>query len=169
MLQLKEEEERKRRSNNIIIHGIMESDFCYEENQNFATKKAVNMILKEIKVDGIGIKTIERIGVRTPDKGRPIIVKLDKEADKQLIFKQLKNLKGKKRYLGISITEDYTIKERKILNDWRQKMKDKNNKETGGYCWCLRGSPRTTLRLVKVDKQKDQDNNTNFIVNKIGS
>ena len=53
--------------------------------------------------------------------------------------------------------------ERKILNKWHQKMKDKNEKETGGCCWRLRGIPRTTLRLVKVDIQKHQENNTNLL------
>ena len=157
-IQQKEDEERKRRSCNLIIHGASESSFDNTKVHEIFDKSYVDDLFKVIQADTVKIKRIGRIGTRAPGKNRPMKVTLAEVSDKQNIFKQLKNLKGKISYTGISITEDFTMNERKMIKKWRQKMDERNKNESkGGSKWRLRGSPRTALRLVKIDISKTQD------------
>ena len=57
-------------------------------------------------------KIWERIGKFQESKQRPLKVNLKNTEDKKSFFKKLRNLKGNKTYLSISVTEDYTIAER---------------------------------------------------------
>ena len=53
-------------------------------------------------------------------------------------------LKGRERYKGISITEDYTETERRMVKLWIEKVKAKNMEQPNesNFIWKLRGSPR---------------------------
>ena len=156
--QQKEDEERRKRSNNIIIHGAMESDIEIKAVQKIFDTNLISTLLKDLQAEDVEIKSTERIGIRALGKDRPIKLVLDKESDKQAILKKLKNLKGKRTYIGVSITEDFTINERNTIKRWRQKMNEKNKEDINGNCWRLRGSPRTSLRLIKIDAEKDNQN-----------
>ena len=72
----------------------------------------------------------------------------------------LKNLKDK-GYNRISITDDYTVTERKIIKDFVEKAKEANNKEStdSEYVWVVRGSPKNGLflkRLIKKNRPINQ-------------
>ena len=43
------------------------------------------------------------------------------DEDKELVMANLKELKGKEQYKGVSITDDHTIKERNMLREWVKK------------------------------------------------
>ena len=45
------------------------------------------------------------------------------DEDKDLVMANLKELKGKEQYKGVSITDDHTIKERNTLREWVKKPK----------------------------------------------
>ena len=81
---------------------------------------------------------------------------LNSESDKDKILANLTNLKNQIEYKGVSVTEDYTLTERKLLQDWREKAKVKNNEEysNSNYIWRVRGTPKNGLELKRFLKQK---------------
>ena len=85
-----------------------------------------------------------------------MMLQFESEADKDKIMMNLQNLKGKTEYKGVSITEDYRITEGKLLQDWRDKAKAKNDSEDPGsnYIWRVRGTPKNGLELKRFLKQR---------------
>ena len=77
------------------------------------------------------------------------------EVDKQKIMESLSKLKGKADFKGISITEDYTLAERQLLTEWREKAKAKNSEEEPNSRYVRRvwGTPKNGLMLKKLLKQ----------------
>ena len=64
----------------------------------------------------------------------------------------LRNLKGIDKYKKVSITNDYTLTERKVIKEWTQKAKQQNEKEPTGsiIIWRVRGTP-DRIYLKKFD------------------
>ena len=68
-------------------------------------------------------------------------------------MKNLNKLKGKESYNGISITDDYTVAERELVNDYRREAKELNaNNEGKDYTFCVRGTPKNGLFIKKIKK-----------------
>ena len=149
--ELAEEAERKSRSNNIIIHGKSETG---PADDKFFTEN----LMKELQIGSVGIKQIERIGQKTEEtstKKRPIKLILKSEDEKDKILNNLRNLKDKILYKGISITPDYTQSERILIKDFREKAKSKNlveDENETNYIWRVRGSPKNVLFLKRFNK-----------------
>ena len=78
------------------------------------------------------------------------------EGDEDRLLQNLTKLKDQVNYKGISITEDYTVAERKLLTEWRDKAKAKNAEEgeSSNYIWRVRWTPKNGLSLKKFMKQK---------------
>ena len=89
------------------------------------------------------------------DRIRPIKVVLDCENDKNNLLKNLRKLKGKDKYKGVSVTDDYTIKDRSLLKEWAEKAKLKNfeEPEESLFEWKVRGCPKNGLSLKKFRKR----------------
>ena len=111
-------------------------------------------MLKELCIGAVTVKSMERIGNKSSEKIRPLKVTFNNESDKAKVIGNLKNLKGKSNYNGISIKEDFTISERSIIKEYVQRANEKNEKEAGDseYFWRVRGSPKNRLFLKKVMK-----------------
>ena len=91
----------------------------------------MNLTIKNFKV--------ERIGERK-DKYRPIKVKLENEQDKIKILKNLKKLSDN----DVRITEDLSVKERKVVKELCLKAKEMNkSNDNNDFKWRVRGSPRS--------------------------
>ena len=89
---------------------------------------------------------------------RPLKIVLENAGDKKSIFANLKNLKGKEIYYGISISEDYTAVERSVIKSWVDKAKERNDKESqnSNVIWRVRGSPKKgTMHLKKFVLQEN--------------
>ena len=69
------------------------------------------------------------IDVSTDQTERPIKVMMESEEHKDRIMANLKELKGKEQYKGISGTDDYTIKDRNMITEWIEKAKKANEEE----------------------------------------
>ena len=87
-------------------------------------------------------------------KKRAIKVKLPNTAIKQKIMNNLKNLKDK-GYNRISITDDYTVTERKIIKDFVEKAKEANSNESpdSENIWVVRGCPKNGLFLKRLTRK----------------
>ena len=154
--QLNEANDQKIRAKNIIIHGVVEDTNAEKEITKKNDEDFVKNFLTIVTTDNVKYKSIYRLGKPDPTKKRPMMLQLESEADKDKIMMNLQNLKGKTEYKGVSITEDYTVTERKLLQDWRDKAKAKNDSEepNSNYIWRVRGTPKNGLELKRFLKQR---------------
>ena len=154
---LADETDKKRRACNFIVHGVGEN-VASEEEKEQSKQKDKDFINKLIRYVGLEfeIKSIFRIGaIAATDKKRPIKVTLDGEENKSRLLGNLRNLKGNGEYKGISVTDDYTQKDRTLLKEWAEKAKAKNDEEPDEsvYEWKVRGCPKNGLSLRKFRKR----------------
>ena len=143
---LVEEKEKRLRSKNFIIHGVEKSP---SDNKDDAIKSDdiyINNFIVALKVTST-VKSASRIGLPAQYKNRPIKVVMNTEEERNRILSNLRNLKDIPEYKTISVTEDYTITERRMSKDWPDKVKEKNNNESPDFkfVWRVRGSPKNGL------------------------
>jgi len=101
--------------------------------------------VKDISVGAITAKSIIRIGKTENEKTRPIKVIFNNKEEKSKVMSNLRHLKGKEGYNKISITDDYTMSERKMVKDYVDMAKQKN-RELGNDAKTIilvRGTPKT--------------------------
>ena len=149
--ELIEEKDKRLRENNIVIHGKRES-----ENNEDNDKQFVNDMIKDISVGAITAKSIIRIGKTENEKTRPIKVIFNNKEEKSKVMSNLRHLKCKEVYNKISITDDYTMSERKMVKDYVDMAKQKN-RELGNDAKTIilvRGTPKNGLYLKEVMKEK---------------
>ena len=155
--QLAEEAERKERESNIVIHGLKESSSDDVDVRKKHDGELIKSLIKDIGVDVVQ-KTMFRLGKRSETDEvhkRPIKISMSNVTDKQKIMDNLRNLKGNADYQRVSITDDHTLKERKLIKDMVEEVKDANSKEPKEslYVWKLHGSPKNGLSKKKFKKR----------------
>ena len=72
--------------------------------------------------------------------------------DKEKIMSNLHHLKNL-GYIGLSITDDFSINERKKIKEMCQEAKKKTADSGGDFIWRVRGSPRTSLYFIKTSRE----------------
>ena len=142
--------EHEKREKNFIIHRSEEFGDTPEEIKGI-DKNYVQEIL-----DHLGVKSkpiyISRLGIGT-SKQRPLKICMKSKIDKDRVMKNLKMLKGMENEFGnISITDDHSKEERKMLKKWidNAKRKSEGDKE---FVYKVKGDPRNGLRLFRVEKK----------------
>ena len=148
--ELVEEKEKKLHSKILIIHGVEESS---SDNKNDAIKSDdiyINDFVAALKVTST-VKSASRIGLLIQDKNRPIKVVMNTVQKRNRILSNLRNLKGISEYKTISVTEDYTITERRMIKDWSDKAKEKNKNESpeSKFVWRVGRSRKNRLWLKR--------------------
>jgi len=121
----------------------------------------VNTLITDLQIGSINPTQVERIGNIDPNgtRKRPIKIVLSNEEERHKMLSNLTNLKGNMSYKGISITEDYTLNERKLIKEFSEQAKLKNIKEetdNSNFIWRVRGTPKNGLILKKFIKTKPQ-------------
>ena len=97
------------RATNIIIHGVGEEI----ENGKEKDVKFVTAFLGKLGIKSKPSSNV-RLGNFDPHKTRPLKLKMSSEAEKEHIMYRLPNLKNvEDRFRKVSVTEDYTVEERK--------------------------------------------------------
>ena len=126
-----------------------------KEEQRAGDKKYVEDTFKlRMKLD-IDIVKVERIGIRSEDKfkseiWRPLKLTLKSEEEKRKIMASSYKLTT----CDFRISEDFSIRERKIIKEWHEKARKKNEQDK--CCvWKVRGSPRTKLYFKRFCTRKD--------------
>ena len=146
--ELAEEADRKRRGKNLIMHG--KEEMASNEDSEF-----VNNMIKDLQIGSVSTKQVERIGQHTNERKRPIKLVFNSEEDQQKVLTNLRNLKDKSSYKGISITDDYTLNERLLIKEFTEQAKIKNTQEEtnkSNIIWRVRGSPKNGLIIKKFTK-----------------
>ena len=95
----REIKDKRSRANNIIIYGIPETSSESPEETQDQNNQIVTDLLRGVNFK-INAKFIARIGSRQPSKSRPIKVSFKSSKDKETIMKNLKLLKGRRKYFG---------------------------------------------------------------------
>ena len=116
-----EKNDRKTRAKKIVVHGKKEDD---GEDDAF-----IKEFLILVGDDDSKMVSAKRIGTAQETTTRPILVQLQSEVDKIKVMSNLRNLKDVSKYTGISITGDYTLAEREMIKNYRQKAKELNNEK----------------------------------------
>ena len=155
--EITEEKEQKRRTCNIILHGVMENKDINKEESKKSDEDFIATLLESVKVPAT-YKSFGRVGY-DQNKARPIKLVMSCEEDKQKIMSSLGNLKDQEHFHGVSITDDYTLQQRKTIKEWVNKAKQKNNEEAedSQYIWKARGTPKNGIFLKKLLKRKPID------------
>ena len=147
---IKEENDRKLRACNLIVHGIAEAD--KQSDTNFVIK-----LFEDLQIKNLKHKTFFRLGkkIENNTQVRPLKIVLNNEESRIKILSNLTKLKGIPAYTKISITEDFSVKERALLKEWASKAKEANEKEdeNSNFIWRVRGSPKNRLFLKKFTKR----------------
>ena len=153
--QLVEERGKAARAKNLIIHGI-------EEKDDVQDKSFIKGLLETVGASDVEPKSFARIGKSSETKPdiqasvqrRPVVLNFKSESDKNKVFNNLSKLKGNEAYARISITEDYTIPERKLIQDMKEQVKAKNCVEPDdfGFIWKLRGTPKNGMQILRFKK-----------------
>ena len=87
---------------------------------------------------------------------RPMMVTLKDENEKFKFIGSFSALRGLREYIGISIQEDFTVKERITIKTLSKEAKEKNETEKLlGQVWRIRGTSKSGFYLKKVIKQDE--------------
>ena len=143
-----------RRDNNIIIHGIKESnEIGYDEIY-------LKRLFTVMKMGQTSPTLAHRLGIRRADRPRPMKITMDSKDDKAKFMSQLGALKyAATDYRKIRVTDDYTVDEREEIRRWvemandRNTTDDKDDKVMMSYAWKVRGNPKIGMRIVKIRVQ----------------
>ena len=154
--QMNEANDQKVRARNLIIHGVQDDSNVDQATRKNDDQAFVQSLLLTITLNDLPYKSLQRIGKPQPDRKRPLMLVLNNELDKEKILQNLTKLKDQMKFKGVSVTEDYTIAERKMLTEWKEKAKAKNTEEDpeSNFIWRVRGTPKNGLTLKKFQKQK---------------
>ena len=143
-----EEQRQYSRRNFILIHGR-------KEEQHESTDEHVIDVLKnmDLQISKDKIDRCHRMGRRSTDKARPIIVKFGSYRQKKLSYDNKKKLKGK----GIFITECLTRERHTLL----KKCFDAYGKDKvytyDGRIYCFTGDTDSHGHPEKIVITRDED------------
>ena len=127
--ELVEEKEKKLCFKNLIIHGVEKSSSDNKDDVIKYHDIDIKNFIAALKVPST-VKTASRLGLSVQDKNRPNKVVVNTKVERNRILSNLRNLKGIPEYKNISVTEDYTVTERRMIKDWSDKAKEKNKNES---------------------------------------
>ena len=154
--QLAEETGIKLRACNFLMHGVAENVSGGKHQAKERDGKYVSDFLQTLGVNK-EYKAIYRLGkidVTKEQSARPITVVMHSDEGNDIVMANLKELKGKEQYKGVSITDDNTIKESNTLREWVKKAKKASEEEPtdSQYEWKARGTPKNRMCLMKFKK-----------------
>ena len=132
------------RARNVIIHGLQEDEITDEDKirEVFAATNTQQSPMH-----------MYRLGPRKPERNRPLLLCMKSAQEKEIFMSKLWMLKNFKRNVNLSVTNDYTLDERKIIRNCVEEAKKRNMKGVKGFLWKVRGTPREGMRIVKIYKE----------------
>ena len=127
-----------------IIHGLPEEADTPEGKAE--DTKSIREFLDAIEVASMP-EFVTRLGRRNDNKYRLIKIKMKSQNDKDLVMSNLNKLKqASEKLRKVSVTDDYTIKEREEIKKNVEEAKSKTELEGNGkYVFKVRDTPKTAL------------------------
>ena len=141
----------------MIIHGITERGFNKIEQEEYDNLYVTSFL----DVLGTNVKPLKTIRLGKANvfdgKKRPVKLVMQSTENKDQIMSRLVNLRNSdEQYKLISVKDDYTLKERDMIREW-VKNATKRNEEENSNDWKVRGTLKTGLRVVKVIRKINED------------
>ena len=136
----------------MIVYSVSEN----QENETATLKSKDESFIKGL-MDVLEITVVPtniiRLGSPGPGKHRPIKLTMSCTDDKESILANLRKLKNADNvYHSLSIRDDYTLKERELVNKYVKEAKQKNDAENTTE-WKVRGTPKNGLRVVRITRR----------------
>ena len=130
--QLAEETNKKLHSCNLILHGVVENTIGDNDQAKHCDEEYITKFIEALGLhtDYKSAYRLGKIDGSGDQSKRPIKVMMQSEEHKDRIMANLKELKGEEQYKGISVTDDYTIKDRNMIKEWIEKAKKANEEPT---------------------------------------
>jgi len=99
-----------------------------------------------------------RLGEKKKLVNRPLKIVLESEEEKNLVLKNLYQLKGAEDWhFKVRISRDLTKEERKAIKRLSNIAKGRNEKGESNVIWCVRDSLSRGVYLKKTEKQQEDD------------
>ena len=136
------QKERETRAPNIIINGLPE-EADTPVKQKAEDIKSIREFLDAIEVASMP-EFVTRLGRRNDNNYRPIKIKMKNQNDKDPVMSNLNKLKQASEILRkVSVTDDYTVKEREEIKKQVEEAKSKTELEGDGkYVFKVRGTQK---------------------------
>ena len=126
---MQEQEEIKKRKNCVILQGFKEAASSNNDERKKEDLDNVADLLHEIRCDDVSVMKCFRLGKLSEDpsaKPRPVKLELASEAQKKVVLKRAKNLKGNSKD-KVFIHQDLTPKQRQARQQLVQLLKTRRN------------------------------------------
>uniref|UniRef100_A0A2A4JJB3 Endonuclease-reverse transcriptase n=1 Tax=Heliothis virescens TaxID=7102 RepID=A0A2A4JJB3_HELVI len=145
--------EREKRSNNIIVHGLAETEHTTLDLTEYIGKYFLNEI--GVTLEKYEINKIYRIGQINKEKTRPILLSLVSG------MKKIEIMRNKKKLKDIYITEDYSKETLEIRKSLQPKLMEERKKGNFAYIkydkLVVKESSRTTDKRKREKSTTPQD------------
>jgi hypothetical protein len=151
--ELIEQREKLRRGTNLILFNVDEAPDGAD-----VQKHDNDFITNFLKTCGVASqpKDTVRIGARNSRTNRPLKLVMKTMEEKKKLQSRLVNLKeAEVTYRKVSVRDDYTQRERKLVSDMIGQAKERNKKENTNT-WKVRGTPENGLHLVKITRRNQE-------------
>ena len=145
-----EEIERERRKKNIVIFNLQEpngseSSERYREDE----EKCGKIFVEELNVQDLRIEKLIRIGKKTENRRRPLLVKLGSEDERKTVMKAASKLRNSKNFERLYISKDMTVSEREKEKKLREELSQR--KQQGESELIIRRG-----KIIRIDRQPQQ-------------
>jgi predicted nucleic acid-binding Zn-ribbon protein len=146
-----EQREKVRRGTNLILFNVDEAPDGAD-----VKKHDNNFITNFLKICGVVSqpKDTVRLGARNSNTNRPLKLVMKTMEEKKQVQSRLVNLKeAEVTYRKVSVRDDYTQRERKLVSNMIGQAKERNDNENTNT-WKVRGTPENGLHLVKINRRR---------------
>ncbi|KAK6168349.1 hypothetical protein SNE40_020903 [Patella caerulea] len=158
--QIEENNERRRRDANIMIFNLPESKADNPDLRKTDDEGSLWEILDVINSPQVDFTSIIRIGIRQPNKTRPLKLILLNPTDRRKIFDACRDNRDKllhhKVFSNVIITRDYTPKQREENKNLREEVRKRRE---AGEKVRIRGDKIVTDSNPKATDRKKASNN----------
>ena len=121
---------REDRSRNVIIYGVNEPTDNTRKEREEKDKVFVNHLCTEIEADEVEYEDVRRLGRKTEEKKRPLLIRWKSLEHKETFMSLLKNLdKSEDRYKKIDIRNDLTPEQNRQYKEAKKEAKELTTKE----------------------------------------
>lgn len=134
--EMEEREDRKRRKNNIVLYNLPESDEADpKEREREDNKMCEDLFTNHLKVAGVEIDKVIRLGRKVDHRNRPVLVKLQQDGKKWDILSNAECLKNETNLVWkkIGIAPDMTKRQRDQNKKLREELQEKRNRGERGW------------------------------------
>lgn len=139
-----EQLEKERRKNNLMIFNLKESNKGAPKERYEYDEEKCRELFRMLGTMEIGIETVVRIGKPTPNRDRPLLIKLTQVRDTKLIMQAKSRLKTLDGFSKVFVERDLTVAEREQNKELRRELYEK--RDIGNAWYIIRGG-----KVVEVE------------------